>query len=85
LYQHRDGDYQIVGIGVSGFDGKFALLSPDGAKACFLTPGDYVFTVESVAADPIELPLSVRDSPTTVLRQSVASEKDSLMLAVPYQ
>lgn len=83
-FQHREGTHERVGVGITGVGGKFSLLTPDGSMACYLTPGDYVFTVESVAADPIELPPSVRDSKTTILKQSVISEKDQLMLFVPY-
>ena len=57
---------QPVGQGVTGYDGRFELVTPDGSRAVDLPAGAYRVTVESVGS-PVVVPDGYRDAAATPL------------------
>ncbi len=49
---------QILGIGVTGLDGRFVLRDPEAHRPLWLTPGKYRLTLESVGSIPLRMPES---------------------------
>jgi hypothetical protein len=80
---HRAQDRQLIGFGVSTEGGAFALYQLQAKGPLYLEPGEYVFTLESIAPELIPLPPATRDPQRTPLRQTWASGDKLLELQIP--
>lgn len=83
IHVHRADDLQVIGFGVSTEGGAFALYQPQGKGPLHLQPGEYVFTLESVAPEPIPLPRDTSDPRRTPLRRTWTSDDEVLELLIP--
>jgi hypothetical protein len=80
---HRAEDLQLIGFGVSTEGGAFSLYQPQAKGALFLSPGEYIFTLESVAPESIPLPPLTRDPRRTPLRRTWTGSDKLLELQIP--
>lgn len=83
IHVHRAGEAEPIGFGVSTEGGAFELYQPGARGPLHLTPGEYVFTLESVAPDPIPLPRETSDPLRTPLRKSWPASDVELELSLP--
>lgn len=83
LNVHRVGEWRPIGFGVSREGGTFELYQPRARGPLHLTPGDYVFTLESVGPEPIQLPRETSDPQRTPLQKTWTSSDVALELVLP--
>lgn len=83
IHVHRAGDLQEIGFGVSTEGGAFVLYQPQARGPLHLPPGEYVFTLESVAPEPIPLPRETGDPRRTPLRRTWTNGDKVLELQLP--
>ena len=72
-----------VGYGVTNSEGAFTLIAEDGKGPLKLSAGKYRVALESVAADPIPIPLTVSDVAKTSLVKEWTGSEAKLELVVP--
>jgi hypothetical protein len=83
IHQMDGGSSRVVGFGVSGPDGRFALVQNGAKGPLWLSPGEYRCTVESVGSVPVRFPKEYAKAETTPLKISWTSDKHQLDLDVP--
>jgi hypothetical protein len=74
---------ETIGFGVSGPDGKFALVRNGAAGPLWLSPGEYRCTVESVGPVPVRFPQVYGQAGTTPFKVEWVSSDQELELELP--
>ena len=80
---YRAGQSAPLGVGLTGLDGRFGLINPDGAGPCWLTPGEYKVSIESIGPGALELPSTYSDPQNTPLNITWKAEDSQLTIALP--
>lgn len=78
----ESGADELLGTGVSGLDGSFALRDPQAQRPLWLEPGKYKLTLESVGTVPIRLPAAWGKPAKTPLRMEVLGPDTILRIQV---
>lgn len=73
----------LLGLGTSGPDGTFNLVTPAAAGPLNLTSGEYVATLEAVGPDVPKLPAGSLDFRTSMLKISRASDSEPIEIKLP--
>lgn len=82
VYCMKEGETVRIAYGVSNSYGEFSLIHDAGQSSFELSPGHYVFTIESVAADPIPIPVSFGNPRTTPLTKDWTTSDTELELHI---
>jgi hypothetical protein len=77
------GDSTPLGFGATNHEGKFRLVSPKGEGPLWLSPGDYVFTLESLGPVPPPLSPAYASALKTPLKATWKSSDQSFDLKIP--
>ncbi len=77
------GDSTPLGFGATNHEGKFRLVSPKGEGPLWLTPGDYVFTLESLGPVPPPLPAAYTNASKSPLKATWKEGDLALDLKIP--
>jgi hypothetical protein len=82
VYQHQDGRWQPIGLGVAMTDGSLELVTSGAQGPLTLEPGEYRCTLESIGA-PVRVPREYSQAETTPLAITWSSSSEVLSLEVP--
>lgn len=77
------GDSTHIGFGATNHEGKFRLVSPKGEGPLWLSPGDYVFTLQSLGPVPPPLSAAYASASKTPLKATWKASDLSLDLKLP--
>lgn len=83
VYRLHEGDWELVGTGITNHQGEFALLQPQARGALWLPPGEYRATIASHGADPVRFPKEFRAPEDTPLIFTWSADQQQLTLDVP--
>jgi len=82
LHQPDESGFRPVGFGLTRADGSFDLLAQGATGPLWLSPGDYVCTLESAGA-PVQFPKEFLSPQTTPLKVRWTDAMTSLELDGP--
>lgn len=84
VFTNTGGTFRQVAFGISNPQGDFFLIDNSGRKPWTLIPGEYVLTVDSVAADPVPIPQLYTRPTTTPLNRTWTLDDDLLAIDLKY-
>ena len=79
---HEAGSNTLLGVAMTGKDGKFQLQLPKGGPL-WLNTGDYVVTLESIGPSPPRMPAAYSNAAKTPLKVNWKSTDSALDLKIP--
>lgn len=83
IHLHRPPAMEHVGFGITTADGKFQLVTSDAKGPLFLSPGEYIVTLESIGTDPVYFPAEYAHPTTSPLRRTWSASDTSLDIQIP--
>ncbi len=83
MHRLEDGRVKSVGFGVSGPDGRFALVQTNAAGPLWLSPGEYRCTVESVGPVPLQFPRAYSEPGKTPVKVTWPTADQQLDVDLP--